>query len=184
MDESVSQGTDAGGEKSPFVNLVVGGGKQSDDVHFGELLERLRWNAGLSRSDAAAKLGFTSEYLRLIELGDRTPALGQMRKFLAVYGARGDVEAISPQGFRRDLLVFDPLNGEEGEPIVVEFKSRIRQARRTLCRKCGAVLDSELGCGRCLDSEAAEIGLVVKLLMRADALTLRKVLKLLEGNVD
>jgi hypothetical protein len=35
-----------------------------------------------------------------------------------------------------------------------------------------------------LDSEAAEIGLVVKLLMRADALTLRKVLKLLEGNVD
>jgi hypothetical protein len=31
----------------------------------------------------------SAEYLRLIEVGKRTPALGQMRKFLDTYGADG-----------------------------------------------------------------------------------------------
>ena len=50
-----------------------------------------------------------------------------MRNLLDAYGAEGEVERISPQGYRQDLLIFDPLNGE---PVIVEFTSRIREARR------------------------------------------------------
>src|SRR4051794_5986401 len=98
-------------EPSPALDLVVGPGER-DNRRFGELLEDLRRKAGLSRVDAAAKLELSSEYLRLIEIGKRTPALGQMRHLLNAYGAEGEVEKISPQGYRQDLLVLDPLNGE------------------------------------------------------------------------
>ena len=173
------------GEPSHFMNLVVGPG-ESDNAQFGELLERLRWKAGLSRGDAAAKLGFSSEYLRLIEVGRRTPALGQMRNFLAAYGADGDVELISPQGYRQDLLVFDPIKGEGEAPVAVEFKSRIREARRTAL---GGPPDKGEDWSQSVDqrpaeSRATEIGLVVSLLTRADDSTLRKVRKLLEDKVD
>src|SRR3954452_14194811 len=94
---------------------------------FGELLERLRWKAGLSRADAAAKLGLSSEYLGLIEVGQRTPALGPMRNLLDAYGARGDVQR--REGYRHDLVIFDPVKGDDGDPLFVEFKSRIREAR-------------------------------------------------------
>jgi transcriptional regulator with XRE-family HTH domain len=178
------------GEQSPLVDLVVGPG-ESDNSRFGELLERLRWKAGLSRADAAAKLGFSSEYLRLIEVGKRTPALGQMRNFLAAYGADGDVERVSPQGYRQDLLVFDPLHGDDGEPVTVEFKSRIREARR---RALGGPPDEEVW-QQDLDqqpriydspsaSRAAELGAVVSLLTRADDSTLRKIRELLEDAID
>ena len=80
---------DSSGEQPP--DWTVGPG-QPDNSRFGELLESLRWKAGLSRADAAAKLGLSSEYLRLIEIGKRTPALGQMRNLLYVYGAQGDVQ--------------------------------------------------------------------------------------------
>src|SRR3954470_11715194 len=101
------------GEHNPFVDLVVGPGEPGNH-EFGELLERLRWKAGFSRADAADKLGLSVEYLRLIEVGKRTPALGQMRRFVSVYGANGEVERISPQGYRQDFIVFDPLHGESG----------------------------------------------------------------------
>jgi transcriptional regulator with XRE-family HTH domain len=181
---------DSFGELSPFVDLVVGPG-ESDNSRFGELLERLRRRAGLSRADAAAKLGFSSEYLRLIEVGRRTPAFGQMRNFLAAYGAVGDVGRVSPQGYRQDLLVFDPLHGHEDDPVIVEFTSRIREARR---RALGGPHDEE-DSQQDLDqdvraydgasaSRAAELGAVVSLLARADDSTLRKVRKLLEGVID
>jgi transcriptional regulator with XRE-family HTH domain len=176
------------GEQSPFVDLVVGPG-ESDNSRFGELLQRLRSKAGLSRADAAAKLGFSSEYLRLIEVGKRTPALGQMRNLLAAYGADGDVERVSPQGYRQDLLVFDPLRGDDGDPVTVEFKSRIREARR---RALGGP-DKEDG-QQDLDqqtrvydspsaSRAAELGAVVSLLTRADDSTLHKIRELLEDAI-
>src|SRR5688572_15647507 len=85
---------------------TVGPG-ESDNGPFGELLEALRWKAGLSRGDAATKLGLSSEYLRLIETGKRAPALGQMRKLLDAYGAEGEVQRRS--GYRHDLVIFDPL---------------------------------------------------------------------------
>jgi transcriptional regulator with XRE-family HTH domain len=169
------------GEPFPYVDMVVGPG-EADNSRFGELLERLRWKAGLSRADAAAKLGFSSEYLRLIEVGKRTPALGQMRNLLSVYGANGDVERISPQGYRQDLLVFDPLDGDDGDPVFVEFTSRIREARRSAL---GGPPDEDEDWQqavneRLAESRATELGLVVSLLTRADDSTLRKVRKLLE----
>ena len=161
--------------------MVVGPG-ESDNSRFGELLERLRWKAGLSRAEAAAKLGFSSEYLRLIEVGKRTPALGQMRNLLSVYGASGHVEKISPQGYRQDLLVFDPLDGDDGDPIIVEFTSRIREARRSAL---SGPPDEDEGWQQAVnerpaESRATELGLAVSLLTRADDSTLRKVRKFLE----
>jgi transcriptional regulator with XRE-family HTH domain len=113
--------------KAAEVDMVVGPGMESDNRRFGEFLEDVRKHAGLSRADAAAKLGFSAEYLRLIEAGKRTPALGQMRIFLDAYRADGAVEEVTPGGDRPDLVMVDPLNGET---YVVEFKSRIREARR------------------------------------------------------
>ena len=115
------------GEPSPYKELVVGPG-EPDNRQFGELLERLRRNAGLSRAAAATTLGFSTEYLRLIEAGRRTPAYGQMQNLLDAYGAIGEVGRISPQGYRQDLAVFDPPHDDE--PVIVEFTSRIREARR------------------------------------------------------
>jgi transcriptional regulator with XRE-family HTH domain len=168
------------GKPSPVVDLVVGPG-ESDNSRFGELLERLRWKAGLSRTDAAAKLGLSSEYLRLIEAGKRTPALGQMRKLLFAYDAKGVVGEISPQGYRQDLAVFDPLDAD-GRPVLVEFTSRIREARRTTL---GGPADEDAdwqqtAYERPAENRAAEIGLVVSLLARADDNTLRQVRTLLE----
>ncbi|MGW0692806.1 helix-turn-helix domain-containing protein [Streptomyces sp. NPDC002738] len=173
------------GEPSPFVGMVVGPG-EADNSHFGELLERLRWKAGLSRADAAAKLGFSSEYLRLIEVGKRTPALGQMRNLLSVYGAVGAVEEISPDGYRQDLLVFDPLDGDDGDPVIVEFTSRIREARRSAL---GGFPDDDedprqTAYERPTANRAAELGMVVSLVARADDATLRKIRKLLEERVE
>jgi transcriptional regulator with XRE-family HTH domain len=172
------------GEQSPSVDLVVGPG-EPDNSRFGELLEDLRRKAGLSRADAAARLGLSSEYLRLIEIGKRTPALGQMRNLLDAYGAEGEVERISPQGYRQDLLVFDPRSGDDGEPTIVEFKSRIREAPQ---RAFGGPADEgvrrpKATYQRPADSRAVEIGLVVSLLTHVDNNTLRKVRKLLEDEV-
>jgi transcriptional regulator with XRE-family HTH domain len=169
------------GEPPPSVDWVVGPGEPANS-RFGELLEGLRWKAGLSRADAAAKLGLSSEYLRLIEVGKRTPALGQMRNLLDAYGAEGEVERISPQGYRQDLLIVDPLSGD---PVTVEFKSRIREARR---RALGGPAHEDEDRQQATyerpgESRAAEIGLVVCLLARADDNTLRKVRDLLEHRV-
>lgn len=160
--------------------MVVGPG-ESDNKRFGELLERLRWKAGLSRADAAAKLEFSSEYLRLIETGRRTPALGQMRKFVSVYGAQGGVE-IDPRGQRQDLILFDPINDDDRDPVFIEFKSRIREARR---QALGGPQDDEdqqrYDYLRPDVDRATELGRVVSLLTQADDKMLSRVRKLLEG---
>ncbi|WP_068276447.1 transcriptional regulator [Aldersonia kunmingensis] len=132
---------------------------------------------------AAAQLGFSGEYLRLIEVGKRTPALGQMRKFLSVYGADGAVEP-DPHGSRQDLILFDPIN-DDGDPIFVEFNSRIREARRLVL---GGPLEEEEDWQETpheplSQNRAAELGVVVALLTRADDKTLRKVRKFLEDHL-
>lgn len=176
---SVSDREGAFGKRGP-VDMVVGPG-ESDNKRFGELLERLRWKAGLSRADAAAKLEFSSEYLRLIETGRRTPALGQMRKFLSVYGAQGGVE-IDPHGQRQDLILFDPIHDDDRDPLFIEFKSRIREARR---RAIGGPQDDEdrqrTDYQRPDVDRATELGRVVLLLTQADDKTVSRVRKLLEG---
>lgn len=105
-----------------------------------------------------------------------------MRKLLDAYGAEGEVERISPEGYRQDLAVIDPL---DGEPVFVEFTSRIREARR---RALGGPPDEDedrqqAAYERPAESRAAEIGLVVSLLTRADDNTLRKVRTLLEDEL-
>ena len=107
-----------------------------------------------------------------------------MRNLLDAYGAEGEVERISPQGYREDLAVIDPLNGEPA-PVFVEFKSRIREARR---RALGGPPDEDEDWQQATDerpaeSRATEIGLVVSLLTRADDNTLRKIRALLEDEV-
>jgi DNA-binding XRE family transcriptional regulator len=172
---------DSFGKPSPVPKWVVGPG-EPDNSRFGQLVEDLRWKAGLSRTDAATKLGLSSEYLRLIEVGKRTPALGQMRKLLDAYGAEGEVEKVSPQGYRQDLIVIDPTTGD---PLIVEFKSRIREARRRALG--GPANDDEDGAPGTAagptEARAAEIGLVVSLLTRADDDTLSEVRKMLEEKV-
>src|SRR4051794_7669648 len=172
------QTEDSIGKPGP-VDWVVGPGER-DNSRFGEFLKDLRRKAGLSRADAAAKLGLSSEYLRLIESGKRTPALGQMRNLLDAYGAKGEVQR--KRGCRHDLVIFDPLKGDDGDPVFVEFRSRIREARR---RAFGGPTDEDeerqhATSERPDESRVAEIGLVVSLLTRADDNTLREVRKLLE----
>jgi len=165
----------------PPVDLTVGPGLEADNRRFGELLESLRWKAGLSRAQAADKLGLSSEYLRLIEVGKRTPALGQMQHFLGLYGADAEIERVMPGGDQPDLIVLDPLNGE---PVFVEFRSRIREARRS---SLGGPADEgegqsqrRLGMDRPSVRRSAEIGTVVSLLAQADDSTIRKIRDILE----
>ncbi|KQQ98421.1 hypothetical protein ASF72_18435 [Arthrobacter sp. Leaf141] len=151
----------------------------TDNRRFGALLARLREHGGLARTDAAATLGVSAEYLRLIELGRRTPALGQMRGFLDAYDADGAVGYLQPGGDRPDLILMDPLNDE---PVLVEFKSRIREARRSRVSSPRGAAGRPKG----LDflrsvheapsaSRAADLGFVVSLLVRADDRTVREV---------
>jgi hypothetical protein len=141
----------------------------------------------LSRADAAAKLGFSSEYLRLIEVGKRTPALGQMQNFLGAYGAEGEVERVMPGGDRPDLIILDPL---DGEAVIVEFKSRIREARRSALGGPRDEVDwqkdpDQLECAydRPSAARAAELGVVVSLLARADDSKIRKIREILEDDL-
>lgn len=186
VDDSEEQiDSDRQGSPRPPYDLTVGPGRTLHNVRFGELLERLRWKSGMTRADAAAKLGLSSEYLRLIEVGKRTPALGQMPNFLGAYGANAEVEHVQPGGDQPDLIVIDPLNDE---PVLVEFTSRIREARRIAL---GGPSDEEDGQedqdkptrrshGRPSASRAAELGMVVSLLTQADEGTLRKIREMLE----
>lgn len=168
-------------------SMKVGPGMSSDNRRFGGLLARLREHAGLSRADAAATLGVSAEYLRLIELGRRTPALGQMRSFIDAYHADGEVGRLQPGGDRPDLILLDPL---DDEPVVVEFKSRIREAGRSTVSSSRSEADQQED----LDflkkvheglsaSRAANLGLVVSLLARADDSTIRKVRDWLHNEV-
>ena len=93
--------------------LVVGPG-ESDNEKFGDILRQLRMTKELSRAVAAARIGVSSEYLRLIEKGQRTPAAGLMPHLLRTY----DVEFLL--GFQR--VIFE--NHE------VKFTSRIQEARQ------------------------------------------------------
>jgi transcriptional regulator with XRE-family HTH domain len=167
------------------VDLVVGPGER-DNPRFGDLLARLRERVGLSRADAAAQLGFSVEYIRLIEAGRRTPALGQMQAFLDVYEAEGVVGQVQRDGTRPDLLVFDPMNDEE--PLIVEFRSRIRAGRGNKRDDLGAGADRQEDAdedgwvdGGVPAARAAEIGFIVSMLTQANSDTLSRIRELLEN---
>lgn len=162
------------------VRKVVGPGEANDNVEFGALLRLMRNRAQLSRADAAAKLGLSVEYLRLIEAGVRTPALGQMRAFLDVYDVRGQVEHVEG-GSLTDLMLYNPAGTRQA--WFVEFRSRIREARR---KNPGHALDEIFARKdphptQPLDPRhAAELGVIVSMLTRASPDCLRKIRELLE----
>lgn len=174
-------------EEPEYIDMVVGPDMSSDNLRFGRLLADLREHAGLSRADAAATLGMSAEYLRLIELGRRTPALGQMRSFLDAYHANGEVGRLQPGGDRPDLIFFPPLSDE---PVSVDFKSRIREARRSAVSSPPGEADLQKDMDFLTPvyaglsaSHAADLGFVVSLLARADNNTIRKVRDMLQNEV-
>ena len=171
-------------EDPPYIDLVIGPNHEADNRSFGRILAAFRQLAGLSRSEAAARLDVSAEYLRLIELGRRTPAMGQMPTFLEVYQINGELGRLQPGGDRPDLI-FMPPNADE--PLTVDFASRIREARRRgvdisveaeerreTLRRAESDLPAE---GR-----AVELGYIVSMLATADDRTLAKVYDLLAGS--
>lgn len=96
------------------IELVVGP-DEPENVEFGEILRGFRTMSGLARSQAALRIGVTSEYIRLMEKGERTPALGTALKILENYGIPHEVN------ITRSQLIF--------ENTLVEFTSRIKEAR-------------------------------------------------------
>ena len=166
-------------EEPPYIDMVVGPDRDNDNRRFGQMLADYRQEAGLSRDDAAAAMGISAEYLRLVELGRRTPAMGQMHAFLEVYGIEGAVGKLQPGGDRPDLILF-PHGADE--PVTLDFASRIRGARRrgTLTGRGSA---SEPGAHSPADideNRAIELGRLVARLATADIETLRKIYELLE----
>jgi|SRR5881227_3784483 len=130
--------------------LVVGPG-QEDNKHFGEILERLRKRAQLSRAEAANAIGLSSEYIRTIERGLRTPAAGQMVRILGAYGVPDD------SAFGERIITVD---GHE-----VEFISRIQEAR---------------GKETFEPNRYEKVGRIVSMLTTADESTINKIYRMLE----
>lgn len=156
-------------------DMIVGPGRDKDNLSFGELLEDLRKKAGVSRAEAADRIGVSAEYVRLIETGQRTPALGQMTNFLAAYDANGGVEVRQPDGSRPDLILMNPL--DEPKPVFVQFRSRIREKRwKALGVPAGTQGHEDEGPDQDSASElTAELGATLLLLAAADLPTIRRV---------
>jgi transcriptional regulator with XRE-family HTH domain len=139
-------------------HLVVGP-DQADNEKLGKLLQHYRLEMNLSRAQAANRMGFTSEYLRLIERGKRTPPLGRVRNILNAYNV----------GFTMQLA-------ENEEWLIVNnttinFTSRIREARHhnqelEIVDVAPAVLD-----------RTTAIGEIVELLTQVDNRALYQVRK-------
>ena len=162
--------------------LVVGPG-ESGNEEFGSLLRALREFVRLSRIEAAARLGVSLEYLRLIEAGRRIPALGQMPRFLSEYHALGGTHIPQHDGSVADLILY--LRPEE--PVFVEFRSRIREARgRPQTSNALPSLSAEHDADQRRNEHNAQLGEVVSMLAVVGPETVRKVRELLvsDGHLD
>lgn len=134
-------------------HLVVGP-REKDNEKFGELLEDLRYKNKLTRAQAARTLGFSSEYLRLIETGKRTPPVGSMPHILETYGAN-------------DLVLYKTRI--EFDEYSIRFTSRIREARG----------DGRANISVRTENRSESVGQIVALLVVADDRTLEKVYRIL-----
>lgn len=131
--------------------LVVGP-RESDNEALGQILKMFRIQKGLSRARAAERLGFSSEYLRLIERGKRTPVWGSMPMIFGVY----DVNYV----LAGELFIVDK--------ITIKFTSRIRETRYKIVSH--PVIEP---------NRAQQITQIVELLVQADERKLRAVHRLL-----
>lgn len=137
----------------PHDTLVVGPG-ETDNAAFGELLRRYRAQTGLSRAGAAERLGFTSEYLRLIERGKRTPVYGSMPLIFSIYHVNYITDG--------DSYVVDE--------VAITFTSRIREPRKEWNRE--EMPDP---------NRAQQIAQIIELLVQADEKKLRRVYGILRS---
>lgn len=139
---------------NPTQHLVVGP-DEPGNVQLGMILHNLRDRAKLSRAEAAQKHEVTSEYLRLIELGKRIPALGTMGTMLIVYNIDHHISG--------NVIVF--------ETFTVEFTSRIRKTRHKFPDKARhKIPDNEP-----IERRDEAIGQIVRLLVTTDDTTLRQI---------
>jgi len=100
-------------------NVLIIGPNEPDNVKFGEIVHGFRNNIQLSRSEIANRLGVSSEYMRLIERGERTPALGTAIKLFDIYAI--------PYKVNKSHIIF--------ENTAVKFTSRIKEFRHDLPKK-------------------------------------------------
>lgn len=99
---------------SEVVALTVGPG-EPDNEKFGSLLWEFRTKLSLSRVKVADHIGVSSEYVRMMEQGKRTPALWTAVKILEFYEVGYTVRVTHSQLFFNN--------------ISVKFTSRIKNAR-------------------------------------------------------
>lgn len=99
--------------------------------------------------------------------------------------AKGAVGQLQPGGDRPDLLIWGP---NDEEPTIVEFESRIREARRNTVSSPHGIPDlwkwsefTELESDDLSGNFAADLGFVVFLLSRSDHDTILKVRDLLQA---
>lgn len=134
---------------------VVGPGQVSGNLNLGQFLASCRINAGLTKPKAAIDLEVSEEYIRLIEKGKRTPALGMAIKMFNLYGTQYSQEEST-------LTVGH---------VIIEFTSRIKEARYTrYTNRKSSLSRNEL------------IGQIVKALVVADDDTLKKIYSKLVKN--
>jgi transcriptional regulator with XRE-family HTH domain len=98
------------------ISLIVGP-NEIDNLKFGGILHTFRIRNQLSKPKAAERIGVSPEYVRLIERGERTPALGTLLKILDIYGVSYERNG--------SQVVMD-------ETVLVDFTSRIKNARHSL----------------------------------------------------
>lgn len=173
-------------EDPSHIDLVIGPGRAADNQSFGQILAKARKIAGLSRAAAGASLDVSAEYLRLIELGRRTPAMGQMQAVMELYNIEGEVGPLQPGGDRPDLIFFPP---NADEPVMVDFVSRIREARRRSNTLHGSNLAQEASephadTNKSDGNRTSMLGRIVLLLSTADDEVLADVWDLLLRTTD
>lgn len=130
-------------------HLIVGP-KEEGNPAFGEVMRQLRDKAKLTRAEAADKLDLSSEYIRVIETGKRSPSLGAAQKMLHIYGVFYHTD--------KNVMTFDTFT--------VKFTSRIQEARRK-------TPDTSV------DNRNTTIGEIVRLLVTVDDITLNDIHKTL-----
>lgn len=127
--------------------LRVGPNEPHNEL-LGEILSELRNRAHMSRAGAAIRFGFTSEYVRLIEHGRRTPAFENMPQILNAYD-----EKYTRQG---NQITF------QGKTF--KFTSRVQEVRSSLPYTNAVV-----------SNRNQKIGEIVNLLVDADNVTLSEI---------
>jgi transcriptional regulator with XRE-family HTH domain len=142
---------------TPTQEWFVGPGEDDNEV-FGDWLRELRHTAGLTRAEAAAELKFSSEYIRLIERGKRTPASTNMRDICDTY------EVVSQKLGINVWLVEDKT---------IVFTSRILESSRP-----GNGIEIPK-----VENRLETLGWIVDHLSGAEGLTLARVKKLLERDL-